>query len=139
MKRNEPVSHIMSRHVVTAHHGDPISRVRPMIQEKGVHHIPVVSGEAIVGIVTWSDILRVSFGDAFSTDQRSVDATLDHSMALEDLMQKDPVTIEEDAAIREAATVMVEKDLHALPVTRNGRLVGMLTGTDLIKYLLEQF
>lgn len=129
----------MSRHLVTAHHGDPISKVRQLIQEHGVHHIPVVSGDQLVGIVTWCDILRVSFGDAFSTDQRSVDATLDHSMTLEDLMRKDPVHIREDATIRDAAEVLAEGDFHALPVTRDGKLVGLVTSTDLIKYLLAQF
>lgn len=139
MKRNEPVSHIMSRHLVTAHHGDPISKVRQLIQDNGVHHIPVVNGDQLVGIVTWSDILRVSFGDAFGADTRAVDATLDHSMTLEQIMQKEPATIQEEAPIREAAELLAQSEFHALPVVRDGRLVGMVTSTDLIKYLLEQF
>ena len=65
MKRNEPVSKIMSTELVTVHHGDPISKARKLIHEHGVHHIPVVSGREIVGIISLSDILRVSFGDAF--------------------------------------------------------------------------
>ena len=66
----------MTKAVITAHHGDPISKVRGLVRQHGVHHIPVVNGDQLVGIVSWTDILRVSFGDAFNTDERTVDATL---------------------------------------------------------------
>lgn len=140
MKRNEPVSRIMSTHLVTVHHGEPISKVRQLIREHGVHHIPVVSGQTLVGIVSHSDVLRVSFGDAFHTDERAVDATLDHTMTLEQLMQKDPVTVGEHTPIREAAALLAKADFHSLPVVGEDRkLLGMVTSTDMIRYLLEQF
>lgn len=139
MKRNDPISHIMSRNVVTVHHGDPISKVRALVHERKVHHIPVVNGDQIIGIVTWSDILRVSFGDAFNADDRAVDATLDHTISLEQLMQKDPVTLEETGTVRQAAEILASSDFHSLPIVNGGKLVGMVTTTDLIKYLLDQF
>lgn len=140
MKRNEPVSHIMSTQLVTVHHGEPVSRVRQLIRDHGVEHIPVVSGQKLVGIISNSDVLRVSFGDAFQTDERAVDATLDHTMTLEQLMQKNPVAVRENAPIREAAQLLVQGSFHSLPVVSdNQKLVGMLTSTDLIRYLLQQF
>ena len=139
MKRNEPVSHIMSAHVITVHHGDPISKVRKLMQETGVHHVPVVSGENIVGIISWSDILRMSFGHAFNADERAVDATLDHTRKIEDVMKKDPVTIPQEGRIREAAEILAKGDFHSLPVVHGRKLVGMITSTDLIKYLLDQY
>jgi CBS domain-containing protein len=89
MKRNDPISHLMTRNVITVHHGDPISKVRALMQEHSVHHIPVVQGDQFVGIISWSDILRVSFGDTFQTDERTVDATLDHTFSIEQVMQKE--------------------------------------------------
>ena len=140
MKRNEPVSKIMSTNVVTVHHGDPVSKVRQLIREHGVHHIPVVSGQKLIGIVTHSDMLRVSFSAAFNTDERAVDATLDHTMNLDDVMQKDPISVKETASIRDAAQLLVQGNIHSLPVVSEGdKLVGMVTSTDLIRYLLEQF
>lgn len=140
MKRNEPVSKIMSTQLVTVHHGEPVSRVRQLIRENGVHHIPVVSGQQLVGIISHSDVLRVSFGDAFMTDERAVDATLDHTMTLEQLMQKDPVSVRENAPIREAAQILANGNFHSLPVVADGnKLVGMVTSTDLIRYLVDQF
>lgn len=139
MKHHDPISKIMSRNVITAHHGDPISKVRSLVREHGVHHIPVVNGDQLVGIITWTDILRVSFGDAFGADERAVDATLDHTLSLEQVMKKDPVSLPETSTVREAAEILAQSDFHSLPVVNGGKLVGIVTSTDLIKYLLDQF
>jgi CBS domain-containing protein len=129
----------MSTQVATVHHGDPVSKVRQIVKERGVHHIPVVNGDQLIGIVSFSDILRVSFGDTFNTDERTVDATLDHTMKLEDIMAKDPISLQETATIREAAEVLARGDFHAVPIVHGTKLVGIVTSTDLIKYLLDQF
>ncbi|MEQ1850474.1 MAG: CBS domain-containing protein [Chthoniobacteraceae bacterium] len=130
----------MTTKLVTVHHGEPVSKVRQLIREHGIHHVPVVNGHKLVGIVSNSDVLRVSFGDAFKTDERAVDATLDHTMTIEQLMQKDPVSVRENAPIREAAQILSRGDFHSLPVVSDGhKLVGMVTSTDLIRYLLDQF
>ena len=139
MNRNDPISHLMSRSVITAHHGDAISKVRALVREHGVHHIPVVNGDQLIGIISWSDILRVSFGDAFHTDERTVDATLDHTLTLEQVMQKNPVTLAETGTVREAAEILAGSSFHALPIVSGSKLVGIVTTTDLIKYLLDQF
>ena len=137
MKRNEHVNKIMSIHLVTVHHGDPVSKVRHLMKDQGMHHVPVVSGRKLVGMISFSDILRVSFGDA-STDERSLDATLDHTVTLEQIMTKDVVSLEETATVREAAEILGQGKFHSLPIVRDGDLVGMVTTTDLIRYLSEQ-
>jgi CBS domain-containing protein len=101
--------------------------------------MPVVNGDQLVGIVSYSDVLRVSFGDAFNTDERTVDATLDHTLKLEDLMQKDVITLTEHSTGREAAEILGQGKFHSLPVVNAGKLVGMVTSTDLIRYLVDQF
>ena len=139
MKHNEPVTSIMSTNLATVHHGEPISKARKIMQESGIHHVPVVSGQDLVGLISWSDILRLSFSDAFNTDERAVDAALDHSLTLEQVMAAEPITLQETAKIREAAEILARGDFHALPVVSGKKLVGMVTSTDLIKYLYAQF
>lgn len=138
MKKNESIRRIMSAQLVTVHHGDPVSKVRQLIAQHGIHHVPVVSGENLVGIISASDILRVSFGDTFNTDQRTVDATLDHTFSIEGLMQKSPITLSATGSIRDAAEILAKNQFHALPVVDGEKLVGIVTSTDLIRYLLEQ-
>ncbi len=138
MKKHEPISKIMSTDLITVHHGDPISKVRQLASMHGVHHIPVVSGDQLVGIISWSDILRLSFGDTFETDQRTVDATLDHTFSIEQVMKKNPVSLQETATVRDAAEILARGEFHAVPVVNGGKLVGIVSTTDLIKYLLDQ-
>ena len=54
-------------------------------------------------------------------------------------MAKVPLSISPDTTIKEAAEILAGQTFHSLPVTENGSLVGMLTTTDLLKYLLEQY
>jgi CBS domain-containing protein len=139
MRKNQAVSHIMSADPITVHHGEPISKVRKKFQEHGVHHLPVVEGENLVGMISWTDLMRFSYGDAFGEDDRAVDATLDHTHKLEDLMSRNPVTIDVNSGIREAAQILGGADFHALPVVDGKKLVGIVTSQDLIKFLLELF
>jgi CBS domain-containing protein len=68
-----------------------------------------------------------------------VDAVLDHSVTLEQVMKKNPVTMPHDGYVRQAAAILANSEFHSLPVVSGGKLVGMVTSTDLIKYLVEQF
>ncbi|MDZ4289473.1 MAG: CBS domain-containing protein [Prosthecobacter sp.] len=131
----------MSTGLITLHHGDPISKARKLLHDHGIHHIPVVDGHRLLGIVSLSDILRVSFGDAFNADERAVDATLDHTMTIEHLMNKEPRVLRKNASIRDAAEVLAKGRFHSVPIVEldDETLVGMVTSTDLIGYLLEQF
>ena len=131
----------MTTGLITLHHGDPVSKARKLIRDHGVHHLPVVNGHEIVGIISASDILRVSFGDAFDADERAVDATLDHTMTIEEIMNKDPRVLRKDSTVRDAADILSKGEFHSVPIVDSDHksLVGMVTSTDLIRYLLEQF
>lgn len=137
MKKNESVSKVMSASPHTVHEADPVSKVRKLIEEHSVHHVPVVSGEKLVGIISWSDLLRVSFGEFGNQDGKQLDNILDHTYKLSDLMVGDPRTIPVTGTVRDAARILSEGKFHALPVVDGEKLVGIVTSTDLIKFLAE--
>jgi CBS domain-containing protein len=139
MRKNQSISHVMTANPITVHHGDPISKVRKLFQENHLHHLPVVSGENLVGMISWTDLMRLSYGDAFGEDPRAVDATLDHTHKIEDMMSVNPVTIDLHAGIRDAAQILAGAEFSALPVVDGQKLVGIVTNRDLIRYLLEMF
>ncbi len=56
-------SHVMSSKLVTLDVSDPVSKARRLFESSSIHHLPVVSGDELVGIMTWSDFLRISFGE----------------------------------------------------------------------------
>lgn len=139
MKRNESITHIMSPNPVTVHEGQKLSEVRRALQEHKIHHVPVVSGRRFIGLVSSSDLLRVSYGDTYTQDPRTLDALLD-TMTIREVMAEDVLTVTTHATIREAAERLANGSYHCLPVIDDhGDLAGLVTSTDLIKFLLEQY
>lgn len=137
MKKNQPISHVMSSHVITVHEADPVSKVRQLIETHKVHHVPVVKGEALVGIVSWTDIIRVSFGEFGNQDGRHLDTILDHTYKMTDVMVSDPVSLPINGTVRDAARILSEGNYHALPIVDGEKLVGIVTSTDLLKFLAD--
>lgn len=139
MRKNVSVSHVMTENPVTTHPGESISAVRKLFQDNDIHHIPVVRGKELIGIISWTDLMRVSFGDAFGQSDESVDVTLDHTMTIEELMHKNPRTLTKDHSVRDAAVALSEADFHALPVVSGKDLVGIVTTKDLIRFLVSLY
>ncbi|MEM7014808.1 MAG: CBS domain-containing protein [Verrucomicrobiota bacterium] len=139
MRKNESVTHVMTENPITVHHGDPISKVREIFQSNNIHHLPVVSGKELKGMISWTDLMRISFGDAFDQDEKSVDVTLDHTFNIEDVMEKDLRTVSPTDSVRDAAVILSEADCHALPVVSGNELVGIVSSKDLIKFLVSLY
>lgn len=138
MRRNEKISTIMTADPATVQVGQPMSDVSRLMQEGGFHHVPVLEGKRLVGIVSSTDILRVSY--QYGTDARQTSTVLDHTVALEDLMQKSPTTLSAGSTIRDAVTVLSEGAFNSLPVVDgDSNLVGIVTTTDVLRYMLEQY
>ena len=138
MKKNEPVSKIMSSDIQTLHTGQKVSDARKLLAEHGFHHIPVVSGAELIGLISAADVLGISV-EGIDSDERSMDAYLDHQFSIEGLMTKDLHTLAPSAPIREAADILSNGDFHAIPIVEEGNLAGIVTSTDLIAYLRDMF
>ncbi len=139
MKKNEPISKIVTRDVETTHIGEKVSDVRKLLSKNGFHHVPVVSGKKLVGILSASDILGISV-EGVNSDDRSMDAYLDHQFSIEKLMRTDLTTLPANATIAQAADALSDGSIHAVPVVDgNGNLEGLVTSTDLIRFLRAQF
>lgn len=138
MKKNESVVKIMTKELITIHDGEPVSKLRKIFEQDSIHHIPVVSGEKLIGIVSWNDFMRVSFGEFGNQDANGLDAILDHTYKIHEVMHPDPTTMPSDGTIRDAARVLGSSDFHSLPVVEGEKLVGLVTSTDLINYLADQ-
>lgn len=137
MKRNEPISHIMTRNPISVHVGQKLTDVRNAFDTYGFHHVPVVSGGELIGLLSSADIMRVSYD--YGQDGRMSGAVLDHTHTIDELMTKDVTTLGSKEPIRRAFEILGEGAYHALPIVDDGILVGIVTSTDLIRYALEQY
>lgn len=90
------------------------------------------------GLISASDILGIST-EGIGADQRFLDARLDHQFTIEGLMIKDLQTLNPDAPIREAAKILSNGAFHTIPIEADGKSVGIVTSTDLIRNLYDMF
>lgn len=139
MKKRTPVSQIMSKDVITLNHADDLVTAEKLFKSNRIRHIPVVSGKEIKGMLSFTDLLRISFADATYEEESDVDTVVYNMFTIEQVMAKNLVTVNSHTTVKEVAEILASKEFHALPVVDNNELVGIVTTTDLIKYLIEQF
>ncbi|MEO4004407.1 MULTISPECIES: CBS domain-containing protein [unclassified Flavobacterium] len=139
MKHRVPVSSIMTKNVVKLNLTDDLTKAEMLFKKNNIRHIPVVNGNAIIGMLSYTDLLRISFADAIDDDDEIIDITVYNMFTIEQVMAKKLVTISPDTTIKEAAEILAAKEFHALPVVEGDLLVGIVTTTDLIKYLINQY
>ena len=139
MKRREPVSSIMTRNVLTVNSHDDLHRVIELINHHKIRHVPVVKGDEVVGMISRTDINRLTFSSLFE-GQDDADEAIMQMLTIEQVMTHQPRTIQGSMTIREVAEVFLEEEFHALPVVNEAHeLVGIVTTTDVIRYMLEQY
>ncbi len=139
MKKNEPVSRIMTTSPVTVQNGQPLSQVRKTMIESHVHHVPIVEGKKLVGLISFTDLMKINFV-IHGADERSVDMIIDQQFSIADVMTSHLATIKPGHTVREAAGILAQGHFHSLPVVDEAdEIVGMLTSTDLLNYLVEQY
>ncbi len=139
MKKRTPVSTIMTEKVLTLNTTDNLATAESIFKKNKIRHIPVVENDAIKGMLSYTDLLRISFADAVDEDEDTIETTVYDMFSIEQVMVSNVISVKPDNTIKEVAEILAEKEFHALPVVENDKLVGIVTTTDLIKYLLEQF
>ncbi|MCL5068689.1 MAG: CBS domain-containing protein [Thaumarchaeota archaeon] len=114
---------VMSTDVVKAQLLEPVYDAVYRMLTKNVGSIVITDNGMVVGIVTKGDVLRRAF-------LKGVDPK---SLPVKKVMSTPPVTISPAATLEEASKLMNEKRISKLPVVENGKLVGIITSTDIIK------
>jgi CBS domain-containing protein len=137
MKNSVPVSKIMTKKLVTLTTKDDLVTAERLFKKHHIRHIPVVEGSSIVGILSYTDLLRISFADAVNEHEEFVDTIVYNMFTIPQVMVNDVMSVASDTSIKDVARFLSKKEFHALPVVDNGKLVGIVTTTDLINYLLE--
>ena len=139
MKRRTPVSKIMTKNIIAVNRTDDLETTERLFKRYNIRHIPVVSGNVIVGMLSYTDLLRISFADSVNEEEGSVDTVVYNMFSIDQVMTKNVTAVTSETTIKEVAEILAKEEFHALPVVDNGELVGIVTTTDLINYLIDQF
>ena len=137
MKKREQVSKIMTANPITVNTTNKVSEVAKIFAEKNIHHIPVVSGVDLIGMISKTDIDKVSF--VTNLQDTKANTAIYDNLNIEQVMTSQLDTVQTDDQIRDAASLLAEGRYHAIPVLEGDKLEGIVTSTDVIKYLLEQY
>jgi acetoin utilization protein AcuB len=101
-----------------------------------VRHLPVVSGDALVGVITDRDLRHYLFSPPVYPEigKQSIDTLLENAR-IADVMSAPPITIDASADVGEAAHVMRQRKIGSLPVVEGKRLVGIVTEIDILRHI----
>ena len=139
MKKGTPISEIMTKEVITLKTTDSLEYAEHLFKSEHIRHIPVVKNNIVVGMLSYTDLLRISFADAVDEDAGTVDTVVYNMFTIEQVMAKNLVSVTSDTTIRSVAEMLAKREFHSIPIIDNTRLVGIVTTTDLINFLLSQF
>ncbi len=130
MKKQVPVSTIMTKNVIKLNLTDDLTKAEMLFKKHHIRHIPVVNSNKIIGMLSYTDLLRISFVDAVDDDDEVVDVTVYNMFTVEQVMAKKLVTVAPETTIKEVAEILSKREFHALPVVEGDLLVGIVTTTD---------
>jgi CBS domain-containing membrane protein len=132
------VREIMSTVVETLSVGDTLAAARRQLERGRIRHLPVVDGdEHVIGLVTHRKILEAWVSHGHPDTERTRDVAKD--VPIEMIMEKDVRTVAPDMPAAEAAELIESHKVGCLPVVANGKLVGIVTAADFVRFARRYF
>lgn len=126
----------MRSKVITVNEDDSLQRAFNLMKKGSIRHLPVVRGEELVGIITDRD-LRQAMLPAESNEKGKEAYRLPKGTRVEEYMTRQVITVTPLTDIEEAARMIYIHKIGGLPVVQEGRLVGIITETDILGIFIE--
>jgi acetoin utilization protein AcuB len=126
------VQDVMTRDVMTLTPEQTLRDAINLLRRKRIRHLPVVEGQVLVGIVTDRDVKRAAPSVLTGVDNEEFDKSL-LTITVAQLMTREPVTVSGRASLKSAVDVFMNTKVGALPVVDDGRLVGILADSDILR------
>jgi CBS domain-containing membrane protein len=128
------VREIMMGSPVTLKPEDTLDLANDVISLGRIRHIPVLAEDRVVGLLSERDLIGATANHIFGLKQKSKSALL-KTVVINDVMKKKVITVAPDTTIKDAARLMADKKIGCVPVMSGGALVGLLTTTDILRYV----
>lgn len=125
---------MMTKNPVTVDSETLVMDAQKIMKENNVRRLPVVDKGKLLGIVTKHDILEASPSPATSLSVHELNYLLS-KMKVKEIMKKNPLTLTPDTPFEEALKIGQEKKIGSFPVVENGKLVGIATESDIVRFL----
>ena len=126
------VKEIMTGSPVTLKPEETLALANEVISLGRIRHIPIIDNGRLVGILSARDLIGAATRHIFGLKQKSKAALL-KTVLIKDVMKKNVVTVKSSTKIRDAARLMADKRIGCVPVMDNGKLVGLVSTTNLLE------
>jgi len=126
----------MTRPVMTLAEEQSLRDAIALMQRHRIRHVPVVTSDRVVGILTDRDVKRATPSLLTGVSQEEFDRVLNETHVGQ-VMTRNPFTVTPSTSLRDAVKILLDRRFNAVPVVEAGRLVGILTATDLLRTLHE--
>lgn len=125
---------IMTKNPITVDSETLVLDAQKIMKENNIRRLPVVDKGKLMGILTQHDILEASPSPATSLSIHELNYLLS-KMKVKEIMKKNPVTFTPDTPFEEALRIGQEKKIGSFPVVEKGKLVGISTESDIVRFL----
>ena len=126
----------MSHPVISVAPETPIHDALALFKKEHIRRAPVIKDAKLVGIISETDLLNASPSPVSSLSIWEMNYLLS-KVTVKQVMSKKVMTVEEDTPIEEAARIMADNKIGGLPVMRSGKVVGIITETNLFRIFIE--
>ncbi|MFN4233745.1 MAG: HPP family protein [Bacteroidia bacterium] len=134
MNLSDSITSLMSKNVKTIQANDTLLKVKHFFEAKDFHHhLPVMDGDKVVGMVSLYDFLIAKKAATLNDDD-----PIYNSVLVKDFMRTHLKCVTENDTIKHALTMFIEHSIQALPVISNGKLIGIVTSNDILRALLKE-
>jgi CBS-domain-containing membrane protein len=142
------VAEIMQKDVFTISKDASIKECGDLLEKHDVNGMPAVDGDQVVGIVTRADIFKAilpKYSDIYINERYLMDFECIEDrihkikeLKVKDLMAPNPLTLDQDTPLVKAGSLMILRGIKQMPVVENGKLLGIITLTDICRNFLKR-
>ena len=125
---------IMTKNPISVDSETFVLDAQKIMEQNNIRRLPVVDKGKLVGIITQHDLLKAAPSPATSLSVHELNYLLS-KMKVKEIMKKNPVTITPDTPFEEALRIGQEKKIGSFPVVDNGKLVGIATESDIVRFM----
>jgi CBS domain-containing protein len=131
------VREIMTTNPYTLEANDVLDLADDLMSMSRIRHIPILDGTELVGVVSQRDLFYSALVKALGVKQRE-QKDLMKTIRVREVMSQPVITIWKGTSVKEAARLMAENKIGCLPVVEGTRLVGLVTETDILRYMANR-
>lgn len=134
--RATTVKEIMTKEVSTLGRNDTLDLADDIMTLARIRHLPVLDEGRVVGVVSQRDLFRSALAAALGYGENAQKRLL-RTLRVKEVMQEPAITISPEASVKDATRLMLESKIGCLPVVEGHTVVGIVTETDILRYIMN--